>query len=93
MRLRGTVFGRVQGVGFRAFVQRNGQRLGLDGWVRNIPGNRVEVDAAGPEVAISELHGLLQKGPLFARVDSTDLELAEAGEDGPQAGCGFEVTR
>jgi acylphosphatase len=93
MRLRGTVFGRVQGVGFRAFVQRHCQRLGLDGWVRNIPGNRVEVDATGPETAIRELHELLQRGPLLARVDSTDLELTEAGEDGPQAGCGFRVTR
>ena len=62
------VKGRVQGVGYRWFVEREAGRLGLDGWVANQPDGSVEVVAEGPEEALSELVLLLWEGPLGASV-------------------------
>ena len=66
------VSGRVQGVGFRWFVLRNAEALGVAGWARNRPDGRVEVVARGAAAAIEELDGLLRLGPRLARVDSVD---------------------
>ena len=62
------VGGRVQGVGFRYFVMREAQALGLAGWVRNLPDGRVEVLAAGEPGLIDALEGRLWHGPPHARV-------------------------
>lgn len=64
--------GRVQGVGFRWFVLRRGERLALDGWVRNLPDGRVEVAAVGPQAAADALEDALRVGPRLARVDSVE---------------------
>jgi acylphosphatase len=93
LRLRGTVAGRVQGVGFRAFVRHHAQRLGLDGWVRNLPGREVELDAAGPAPALAKLEHLVKKGPTFARVERHQLTLETPDPQAPAPGTGFEVTR
>jgi acylphosphatase len=61
--------GRVQGVGFRWFVQREASELGLHGWVRNTEDGEVEVVAAGNEVDLSELRASLRRGPRGSRVD------------------------
>ncbi len=66
------VRGRVQGVGFRAFVHRSAKELGLLGWVRNTDDGGVEVIAAGPEEAIASLAGLIHKGPRGADVRGVD---------------------
>ena len=62
------VRGRVQGVGFRYFVQREAIRLGLAGWVRNLDDGRVEVHAQGAPAALGDLSGALHRGPRFSDV-------------------------
>lgn len=72
---RWLVIGRVQGVGFRWFVQRRADALGLQGWVRNLPDGRVEVVAEGNEAAITALDAALRAGPRLAsvqRVETSD---------------------
>jgi len=66
------VRGRVQGVGFRYFVERAASALGLAGWVRNLDDGSVEVYAAGNAAQLSELAGLLWKGPQWADVRGVD---------------------
>ena len=66
------VRGRVQGVGFRWFVEREAHILGIAGWVRN----RAEVLAMGTRDQLSGLRSRLREGPRAARVD--DVEEAEA---------------
>ena len=65
-----TVSGRVQGVGFRAWVQRKAVDLNLSGWVRNLSNGRVEIMAIGTEQSESDLWKACFKGPLWARVDN-----------------------
>ena len=65
-----TVSGRVQGVGFRAWVQRTAENLNLSGWVRNLSDGRVEIMAVGSQQAESDLWQACYKGPLWARVDN-----------------------
>jgi acylphosphatase len=62
------VHGRVQGVGFRYFAQREAEALGLVGYARNLDDGRVEVYAAGPEAKLDELAGRLHRGPRWADV-------------------------
>ncbi len=62
----------VQGVGFRWYVKRRADRLGLKGWVRNLPAGQVEVVAKGSEEALTELEELLKKGPPAARVEKVE---------------------
>ncbi len=61
--------GRVQGVGFRWFVQREAGELALRGWVRNTEEGDVEVVAAGEPADLDELRASLRRGPRGARVD------------------------
>ena len=61
--------GRVQGVGFRWFVQREAGELELRGWVRNTEDGHVEVLAAGDPADLDELRLSLKRGPRGSRVD------------------------
>lgn len=58
----------MQGVGFRYFVEQSAQSLGVRGWVRNVDDGSVEVYAVGTPAQLSELAGLLWKGPRWAEV-------------------------
>jgi acylphosphatase len=62
------VHGRVQGVGFRYFVQHVANRLGVAGNVRNCPDSTVEIVAQGSEKKIAEFIREVEKGPSLARV-------------------------
>lgn len=62
--------GRVQGVGFRWFVQREAAELELRGWVRNTEDGDVEVVAHGEEAELAELRASLRRGPRGSRVDN-----------------------
>jgi acylphosphatase len=66
--------GRVQGVGFRWHVRRSAEALGLSGWVRNLPGGEVQLEAQGPRAAVGLLAGAVGRGPAMARVDSLARE-------------------
>ncbi|GAB4313185.1 MAG: hypothetical protein Kow0059_04240 [Candidatus Sumerlaeia bacterium] len=66
--------GLVQGVGFRYFVQRAANRLGVRGWVRNRSDGGVEVEAVGDRASLERFLQELQTGPTFARVDDIELE-------------------
>jgi acylphosphatase len=63
VRLRATVEGRVQGVGFRYFTFKVAQELALTGWVRNTYDGNVQVLAEGPRPALERLLFFLRKGP------------------------------
>ena len=63
------VYGRVQGVGFRWFVDREARILGLAGWVRNNPDGNVEVLASGTSEQLAKLKTKLKQGPRASRVD------------------------
>ncbi len=64
--------GRVQGVGFRAFVVREARRLGLSGWVRNEPDGAVAIEAEGEPGVLEALEARLREGPRAARVARID---------------------
>ena len=73
---RFVVRGRVQGVGFRWFVEREAHMLGIAGWVRNNSDGSVEVLAMGTRDQLSGLRSRLYQGPRAARVD--DVQESEA---------------
>lgn len=62
------ISGRVQGVGFRWFVQRRADELGISGWVRNEDDGRVRVYAVGTHGQLNDLAGFLHVGPRGADV-------------------------
>jgi acylphosphatase len=67
------VSGRVQGVGFRYFVERQAAPAGLAGFVRNLPDRRVEVVAEGPRDSVERLIDAVRDGPPGATVAGVDL--------------------
>lgn len=75
---RFVVRGRVQGVGFRWFVEREAHILGIAGWVRNNSNGTVEVLAQGTRDQLSGLRSRLLEGPRAARVDDVEVSEAEA---------------
>lgn len=80
--------GRVQGVGFRWFVNREAGELGLHGWVRNTEDGHVEVVAAGDPETLGQLSEALHKGSRGSRVDAViehELDEREAEGLGPFA--------
>jgi acylphosphatase len=66
------VRGRVQGVGFRWFVEREARTLSIAGWVRNNVDGTVEVLAMGSGEQLRALKARLQAGPRASRVDAVD---------------------
>ncbi len=62
------ISGRVQGVFYRAFTRDRAQALGINGWVRNIPGGGVEAVLEGERKSIGELLQAMKSGPVGAMV-------------------------
>jgi acylphosphatase len=73
-RIEARVSGRVQGVGFRFFVQRGARRRGLTGYVLNEPQGGVRVEAQGPTDVVEDFLQELEKGPGLARVETVHVE-------------------
>jgi acylphosphatase len=73
-----TVRGRVQGVGYRAWVEYQARLRQLEGWVRNRRDGSVEAVFAGPEHVVSEMISACRRGPSAARVDSVQVEAGGA---------------
>ena len=67
--LRIMIGGRVQGVGYRAWVEHEAMLRGLEGWVRNRRNGNVEAVFAGPEDVVTDMVSSCQRGPVSARVD------------------------
>lgn len=83
-RLRAAVFGRVQGVAFREYTRRQAQRLGLSGWVRNLPDGSVALVCEGEDAQVDELVAWLSVGSPYAQVSRVDWREEEpCGETGP----------
>jgi acylphosphatase len=78
-----TVFGLVQGVGFRYSAQAEATRLGLTGFVRNRRDGAVEAQLEGDEASVSQMVDWLRAGPRGARVERVDVaDLDVAGDTG-----------
>ena len=86
-RVRVYVSGRVQGVFFRDSTRERAQRLGVSGWVRNLPDGRVEAVFEGEAGAVDEMVRWCHEGPPHARVEG--VEVREEPVSGDQEG--FEV--
>jgi acylphosphatase len=76
--------GRVQNVGFREWMVRRAQALGVEGWVRNLRDGRVEALVFGETDAVEELLRECRRGPPMAEVTTIDEEMAD-----PPAEPGF----
>ena len=77
-RLHAVVHGDVQGVGFRYFVQRTAQQLGVAGWVRNNDDGTVELVAEGERDRLEELRRAVEKGPRSAHVERVEARWSGA---------------
>lgn len=71
------ITGVVQGVGFRKFVRHHGRKLGLSGWVRNLPEGSVEAEVVGEDELIRQLIEQCKKGPYLAKVTSVVINSIE----------------
>lgn len=68
--ISGRVQGRVQGVGFRAFVKQAAVRLGVEGYALNLPDGQVELLLSGPRDRLEEIQKQVSQGPAGSRVDN-----------------------
>ena len=75
-----TISGRVQGVGYRAWVDEQANARGLEGWVRNRRDGSVEALFAGTPKHVADMVALCRHGPPSSRVDSVTSETAGADE-------------
>ena len=82
------ITGRVQGVGFRAWVQARAERLGLRGWVRNEADGSVAALISGEREQVSQMLRDLREGPIGSSVSEVTADEAET-----PPGRGFEVRR
>jgi acylphosphatase len=78
------VTGRVQGVGFRFFVERAASREGLHGWVRNDPDGGVTITAEGDAEALDRFEWAVRQGPPPSRIDAVDV--SDVGASGRNVG-------
>jgi acylphosphatase len=76
--LQVTIRGRVQGVGYRAWVEYQAISSGLEGWVRNRIDGSVEAVFAGPADIVAQVVALCRRGPSSARVEAVINEPAQA---------------
>jgi acylphosphatase len=68
-----SVYGRVQGVFFRAWLREQAAELGVTGWVRNCPDGRVDSHVEGEQAAVEQIIERLRRGPPAARIEDVRL--------------------
>jgi acylphosphatase len=73
-----TIRGRVQGVGYRAWVEHRARAHGVEGWVRNRRDGSVEALFAGPADVVADMVALCRRGPSSARVEAVQDDTANA---------------
>ncbi|SHG09920.1 acylphosphatase [Kaistia soli DSM 19436] len=78
-----SVTGRVQGVGYRAFVEQQAVTLGLSGWVRNRRDGSVEALFSGEETVVTEMLDACRRGPPFAAVEAVQIVAEPPATEGP----------
>lgn len=83
--------GRVQGVGYRAWLVQLAGTLGVRGWVRNRHDGWVEAVLSGADGAVEPALALMERGPPGARVEDIAVRPAEAGDLALLPGDGFEI--
>ena len=86
VRVRVFVEGWVQGVNFRYSTVQEATRLGVSGWVRNLPDGRVEAAYEGRREAVEELLAWTRRGPRWAQVTNVDIH-----DEEPKGERGFSV--
>ncbi|MAX54425.1 MAG: acylphosphatase [Alcanivoracaceae bacterium] len=72
------VSGVVQGVGYRAWTQREATRRGLTGWVRNLEDGRVEALLQGRDDEVSDMLDAMYQGPAMAQVSAVEARDSDA---------------
>lgn len=82
------ISGFVQGVGYRRFVRHHALKLGLTGWVKNLPDNRVEALFQGPKEKIDQIIKICEKGPFLSEVRDV---VVEREENPPETYKNFEI--
>lgn len=80
------IYGRVQGVFFRANTKKMAEKLGVTGWVRNMPDGSVEAVFEGDDEAVEQIIEWCHHGPAMARVDEVYVEYEE-----PKGEKGFRI--
>ncbi|MDO8583325.1 MAG: acylphosphatase [bacterium] len=75
------ISGFVQGVGFRRFVKHHAVKLGLTGWVKNLPDNRVEAAFQGSKEQIEKIISICQKGAFLSEVKDVVVEWEESSKE------------
>ena len=75
-----SVRGRVQGVGYRAFVEHEALRRGVEGWARNRRDDSVEAVFAGPRDVVAAMIEACRRGPFAARIDALDQREGSADD-------------
>ena len=81
------ITGKVQGVGFRYFVLRQAQELGINGWVSNKSNGNVEAFAQGEKADLERFIAKVKEGPSFSRVEDVSLNWVNEAEQY----FGFEI--
>jgi acylphosphatase len=83
---RVVIRGRVQGVGYRAWVEEEALARGLEGWARNRRDGTVEAVFAGPPETVADMVETCRRGPPLARVDAVDVHEASLNDLGRRRG-------
>ncbi len=91
--VRVTIGGDVQGVGYRAWIEREARAAGVRGWVRNRLNGDVEALFAGSPAAVEALCEACWRGPAHARVENVEVVEADSAALGPGAGFRQVPTR
>lgn len=81
---RARISGKVQGVFFRWSTSEEARRLGVTGWVRNLPDGAVEALFQGPEAAVEAIIAWCGQGPPNARVEGVEVRRRPLGEGEPR---------
>lgn len=76
--LKAAVSGVVQGVGYRYYVLREANRLGVTGYVKNLPNGEVEVFAEAEQPMLQIFLNNLRIGPAFSQVENVEVEWGES---------------
>lgn len=79
--LEATIYGKVQGVGFRAYTKKQAKKLDLVGWVKNMADGTVRTVVQGPEEDLETFAKKIKAGPYFSEVQDIDIRMSDKLQD------------